>query len=315
MIGDGDTKVVETAVVDFEADAWWRDLPDIRDEDDPFIEHVMHVQNSQFLMNMSYGAVVFNYSGSFVNDSYVTWRASVLAMRDIGAHPEDEDTITYAAWRSSGCSTLDGFLFNACPWYASVDSGKWLSELRPRYHDAYHKHRLDLQKYITLAPGLDMFVDRLDMLGIPWYVKVSDDFQSKDDVVSELTLLCTFYYVAMRNLPSKILTVKSKTESRLDVERKGRVLDNRALNRLRHEISMEEHMKLMRRKMVMEKLRCEDVLWFVDNRLDCEIAHKMRMSVATTPWGSGDPRAILSEFHVSMVDPMHGYVSLVNMVI
>jgi len=296
---------------------WW--LLEETDAD-PFLESVLRKENDKFLLDMSqYSAVLFNYSGSFVNDSYANWKAATDAMQDIGMVAERRDALTYTNWRLHMSSTIDGFLFSVCPSLVTADRSQWFGGRRELYHSAYKQRRLEQQKHISFAPGINAFIDKLEMFDIPWYIKVSNDLGGTQNVIDELTLLSSFTYVSMRSLSSRVLSTVKATQEKFERLCKERpTVDNRVMDRLIQCASVEYTMCNMetafKRLQRSTNLTHDTILWIVDNAVDYDIARYLKIPCVIAPWGSCDHRQMVTRFgaDATVIDGIRGYFSMLQ---
>lgn len=293
-----------------------------------FVDQYLKDKYRQFLTTIDCSVVIFNYSGSVVNDSYVTWKSACNTFRYFNAAIEDEDALGYMSWRTHPCGTLDSFLFHASQQMYGMDSHKWLTMYRQKYHARCELERLNMQQSITMAPGFIEFTDKLDLLGIPWFIKVGEDFVNTEQMLQEFSLLCSFSYVLSKDMRKRTLDVHDVVDRRFNAlvsEGHYRHLDNKGLDRLRQFLSINEFLGVVKREMRQKKKRDaghetnngieEDVenhriLWLVDNVGDCDVGKQLGVRTAATLWGANDCRIFAKRRDVQCIDPIKGYLSL-----
>ena len=278
-----------------------------------FVDSFMRHRYTDFLTTCDYDAVIFNYSGSFLNDSYATWKTALQAMKECSIAIEEPDAATYVKWRLNTCTTLDAFVFAVSPTYKNMDPDKWIREYRPMLHGAYQRARSTSQGHISLAPGLLTFIDMLDLMGIPWFVKLQDDLESAEEAIDEITLLTSCVYVCAEKLTSKVLCPYAKTSYRMThMSTFVRHNDSVMYDNGRQMMSAIECLKMVKHTLHPYIPKNERILWFVDNTKDCQIAQRLCLHATFTAWGSCDHRVALHEYHIQMIDPVRGYDSVLT---
>ena len=297
-----------------------------------FIDQYLKDKYKHFLTTIDCAAVIFNYSGAVVNDSYVTWKSACNTFRHFHTTVDDEDALGYMFWRTHPCGTLDSFLFHASQQMYGMDSHKWLTTYRQKYHARCELERLNMQQHITMAPGFIEFTDKLDLLGIPWFIKVGEDFTNTEQMLQEFSLLCSFSYVLSKDVRKRTLDVHDVVSRRFNAlvsEGHYRHLDNKGLDRLRQFLSINEFLMALKRELRRKKretnatgretrdaqevddtVENDRILWLVDNVGDCDVGKQLGVRTAGTLWGANDCRMFARRRDVQCIDPIRGYASL-----
>ena len=287
-----------------------------------YIDKFTRIMNASFLTRFNYAAVVFNYSGAVVNDSYVHWQSMKNTFTHCNTPIDKNKDMSYIEWRMSSNSTFDSYVCANSSFVANTDARVWYHKMRLEYHNRYMQERLILQQHIHMVPGFIEFVDKLDLLGIPWYIKVHDDFVVCNQLVQEMSFLTSFSYVMSKNITHKMIYTPNETETEfckyITTPCCAR-LDRRGQDRFRQFLSMVEFLKRIKSvavsseddtKKTEQYILNSKILWFVDNIVDCDIAKQLDMPVAAFPLGASDLRQFLMKFTVPYVDPSKGYLSL-----
>lgn len=266
-----------------------------------------------------YDAVVIDYEGCVVNDSFARWtafrRAAERALpRECAAAAARS---SFAEWRADPArSTLGGFVWGCCrdAGAALRSRAEWRAT-RERAAEAYRRARGELLGAITLAPGVVDFLAIAGAKGLRCVVRGD----------------ATLWADAASWLEEAKAVAEAQSAPTLSLLQRARMSDPDEVAAAAASVveatasPPDEAEYLLRKTDVTAFLRDlpgwlpplpqtqqrPRVLAVVDCVDDCDACAELGAAAVAAPWGAGDPYAVsVAHPEVPVLDPCAGYSSL-----
>jgi hypothetical protein len=254
---------------------------------------------------IEYNAVVLNYSGVFVNDSYANWKSMLESMEELNICIKATHLLSYNEWRLAGCSSFDDYIFALNKDYLNMNFKSW-TILKKLLYTSYIKHRHKYVNSMVFTLGVLNFIKRLDLFCIPWYIAIPHDYMNFKDVEMELGLICylTKCPDLIKYLSKHLIPINN---SDIDLKLgKPMMLENKALDRARKFMHICDQISFVKRKCNTIKHN-DEILYIAQSIMECDMALQLKMCLWVAVYGSCDSSAIRNIFKVEILNEMIGF--------